>query len=305
MVAVQALDPVPKTGREYYETYKQKPRLPSNPSQYYGKEDWERIGKWRGFLGQDIPEEKYSTIQEAAKAAQALYPVPKTREKYQQTYKQNSRLPSNPSQYYGKEAWERIGKWRGFLGQDIPEEKYPTIEEAAKAAQALYPVPKTREEYQQTYKQKSRLPCNPSECYGKEAWERIRRWKGFLGTAKYPTVEESAIAVQALDPVPKTEQEYQQTYKQNSRLPSSPDQYYGKRAWECIGTWKGFLGTGIYPTIEEAAIAVQALDPVPKTMPEYRQTYKQNSRLPSYPRRYYGIEAWERVGRLKGFLGKK
>ena len=187
--------------------------------------------------------------------------------------------------------------------------KYPTIEEAAKAVQALDPVPKTQEEYRQTYKQNPRLSSSPYAYYGKEEWERIGSWKGFFGQdvpgAKYSTIEEAMVAVQALDPVPQKYKEYQQTHKQNSRLPSSPDQYYGKRAWECIGTWKGFLGTGIYPTIEEAAIAVQALDPVPNTIPEYRQTYKQNSRLPSYPRRYYGIEAWERVGRLKGFLGKK
>ena len=123
----------------------------------------------------------YPTIEEAMVAVQALDPVPKTQRNYSQTYTQNSRLPYGPDKYYRKEAWERIGKWRGFLGQDIPEENYPTIEEVMVAVQTLDPVPKTEQEYSQTYKQNPRLPSSPYTCYGKEAWERIGKWRGFLG----------------------------------------------------------------------------------------------------------------------------
>jgi hypothetical protein len=100
----------------------------------------------KGFLGQPIPEEKYATIEEAMAAAQRLDPVPTSIKEYKKIYPQDARLPHNPRQSYGKEDWDRIGGWKGFLGQPIPEEKYATIEEAMAAIQQLDPVPRTAKE---------------------------------------------------------------------------------------------------------------------------------------------------------------
>ncbi len=301
MEAVQRLDPVPTLIREYHKTYTQDARLPSNPDQHYSKEVWDRIGGWKGFLGQPIPEEKYATTEEAMVAVQRLDPVPTIIKEYQKTYHQDARLPSNPDNYYGKEDWDRIGKWIGFLGTG----KYPTIEEAMEAVQRLDPVPTSHKEYQKTYIQDARLPSSPNEYYRKEAWDRIGKFIGFLGTGKYPTIEEAMAAVQRLDPVPTLIREYHKTYTQDARLLSAPDKYYSKEVWGRIGKWKGFLGTGKYKTIEEAMAAVQRLDPVPKKQREYKKTYPQDARLPSNPNEYYRKEAWDRIGKFIGFLGKR
>ena len=143
---------------QYKASYRQDPRLPGNPSDYY--EDWPGWGK---FLGR---EEKYATWQEASAAAIKLGIASHT--EYKASYRQDPRLPGNPSDYY--EDWPGWGK---FLGR---EEKYATWQEASAAAIKLGI---TRTAYRcGGYRLDSRLPSAPQETYKNKGWPG---WDVFLG----------------------------------------------------------------------------------------------------------------------------
>ncbi|WP_086480468.1 gamma-mobile-trio integrase GmtZ [Oceanospirillum sanctuarii] len=103
-----------KSQPEYYQGYKQDPKLPANPERVY-KEDWE---SWPRFLGT----EKYATLTEASAAAKAL--GFKTQAEYLHDYKQDPKLAGCPSEYYA-EDWEG---WSHFLGTvDESQTAYPQI----------------------------------------------------------------------------------------------------------------------------------------------------------------------------------
>ncbi len=260
-----------KTKTEYQLAYKQDPKLPASPNWFYA-EHWE---SWFDFLATEKPAEKYATLAEASAAVQAR--GIKTRTEYQQAYRQDPKLPASPNWFY-EEDWE---SWFDFLATEKPAEKYATLAEASAAAQSL--GCKTQCEYLRAYRQDPKLPANPNWFYA-EHWES---WFDFLATEKpaekYATLTEASAAAQSLGC--KTQAEYQQAYKQDPKLPSSPYGYYAEH-WE---SWFDFLGTEKpaekYATLAEASAAVQARDI--KTRAEYRQAYRQDPKLPANPNRFY------------------
>ena len=266
-----------KTKTEYKHRYKEDPRLPCDPRQRYSN-DW---NGWPHFLGKKVTE-FYPTLEEASKAAKAL--GIKTWDEYKLRYKEDPHLPCKPERSYSND-WQGMPQ---FLGREVTE-LYPTLEEASKAAQAL--GIKTVTEYRRRYKEDPHLPCKPERSYSND-WIS---WPHFLrtGTGFYPTLEEASKAAQALGI--KTQREYKILYKEDPCLPSSPRQFYSI-------DWKSmphFLGTGFYPTLEEASKAAQALGI--KTVTEYKHRYKEDPHLPSGPHQFYSNDwkSWPH------FLGKK
>ncbi|NRF64593.1 integrase repeat-containing protein, partial [Vibrio coralliilyticus] len=82
----------------------------------------------------------------------------------------------------------------------------------------------------------------------------------------------------------KSKQEYNQRYKEDERLPSSPHSAYADD-WV---DWFSFLDKkkrSWYPTYAEASEAAIGLGI--KSQPEYTQRYKEDDRLPSSPHRVY------------------
>ncbi len=181
----------------------------------------------------------------------------------------------------------------------VPTNLYETVEEAMEAVQKLTPIPTTGETYSYFRFQDPRLPPLPYYTY-QTSWDRIGKWKGFLKTAVYPTVEEAMCAVKKLIPVPKTVDAYQRIYTQDPRLVMNPIKYY-KKDWKRIRGWKGFLDVAFYETIEKAIAAVQKLKPVPTCKDEYRRVCEQDPKLPKSPNQYYRWN-WETF-RWPGFLG--
>ncbi len=201
---------------------------------YYGKEAWESVGGWSGFLGGKKRVPKYKEIQRASSAARLLEIADYA--DYRSRRTADPRLPSNPLDYYGKEAWESIGGWDGFLNRVT---KYPTIEKASQASRRLGVSSWT--EYCRRYKEDPLLPSVPSRFYGKEAWESIGGWDGFLNrVTKYPTIQEASQAVQSLGIIDYAD--YRSRREKDPRLPGNPWHYFGKEAWGLIGGWPGFLG---------------------------------------------------------------
>lgn len=92
------------SARDYIKLHKQDTGLPSNPSTYYP--DWI---DWHDYLGTTKQKDRYyKTLKRASSAARALK-VTSARE-YIKAYKRDSKLHSNPSQFY--QDWV---SWDNFL----------------------------------------------------------------------------------------------------------------------------------------------------------------------------------------------
>ncbi|HAX11138.1 MAG TPA: hypothetical protein DCX68_13975 [Marinobacter hydrocarbonoclasticus] len=265
-----------KTNKDYRKGYKQDPKLPAAPQQFYA-EDWT---DWYDFFGAERPGEIYATYAEASEAAQRLGFKRST--EYNQSYKRDPKLPSNPYQVYA-EDW---ADWYDFFGTERPGEMYATYAEASKAAQRL--GLKTNKDYGKGYKQDPKLPAAPQQVYA-EDWID---WYDFFGTKRpgemYATYDEASKAVQHLGF--KLSSEYRKGYGQDPKLPAHPQLQYAED-WT---DWYDFLGTErpaeVYATYAEASEAAQCLGL--RTIKEYREGYDQDPKLPIDPWRSYA-EDWE------------
>ena len=144
-------------------------RLPHSPRLKYSNV-WEERGKWKGFLNIITI---YETWQDASKAAIKLNIM--SSKQYEDMYTQNVKLPKNPIYRYA-EDWKKNGGWDGFLNITRIE-KYPTWEEASKAAVKL--GIKSSRDYKIKYFKDERLPSSPRNSYSGN-WESKNKWIGFL-----------------------------------------------------------------------------------------------------------------------------
>jgi hypothetical protein len=265
---------------EYFQCYRENPRLPSNPYATYSA-DWR---SWPQFLGKN---EKvfYSSFTEAQQAAQALGIT--SYQEYQQRYREDPHLPCNPYATYSAD-WQ---SWPLFLGK-VEKVFYPSLTEAQQAAQTLAIT--SYQEYQQRYREDPRLPSNPNAIYSSD-WQS---WPLFLGKNEkvfYSSFAEAQQAAQALGIT--SYQEYLQRYREDQCLPSIPAKTYSAD-WR---SWPQFLGKDekiVYPSFAEAQQAIRALDITSKQ--EYLQRYRDDPRLPSTPAKIYSADwrSWPQ------FLGK-
>ena len=209
---------------------------------------------------------------------------------YNLRYKSDPLLPSSPATRYTDE-WRG---WDNYLGKTSTY-FYSTYAEAQKSAKNLGIKSKTA--YAYTRKEDPLLPSQPDTIYPNE-WGG---WKQFLGTnwILYPTHEEARQATVKLGIQGRVD--YINRYKQDPRLPSSPESKY-KNNWQ---GWEYFTGVAKsnkepreppqkkyiagseapYPNLGEAQQATQRLSI--NTHKEYRELYKVDPRLPSAPDERY------------------
>lgn len=103
-----------KSIKEYWQRYKEDPKLPSNPARVYKKE-WESFGGWDAFFDKKVEIETpdyYATVEEASESASKL--GIRFKHEYKYFYKKDPKLPPNPEKTYIKD-WVRLGGWDGFL----------------------------------------------------------------------------------------------------------------------------------------------------------------------------------------------
>lgn len=294
--AMKAVKKLKISSSDYHTRYREDPRLPSSPQKIYEK-DWDRIGRWTGFMGRQ-QKDPYTTIEEATESVVRLKIL--SREDYQARYKEDSRLPSNPSNVYSSD-WKNIGEWSGFLGKPV-KNFYSSVEEAMEAAIRLEIF--SSEDYKRLHKEDPRLHSNPNILY-KTDWNRIGKWPGFFGRPKdfYSTVEEAMEAVVKLKILRRESiKGYFSRYKEDPRLPSSPHYFY-KKDWSRIGGWPGFLGRpkDFYPTVDEVMNALKKLKI--HNSKGYQSRYKEDPRLPSNPNEVYKDD-WDRIGGWAGLFGR-
>lgn len=210
--------------------------------------------------------DKYSTYEKASSAAKSLNISSKAQ--YHKFYKVDPKLPSKPAFLY-QDDWV---SWPDFLGK---EGFYSCYKEARRAAQSLHIV--TMAQYLKTYKKDPKLPSDPQRVY-KNDWQGF---PDFLGKESfYPTYNEASKAAQALQI--KTMVQYGDTYKADSRLPANPDVVYHNE-------WNGandFLKKpSFYSSHHAASKAAKALHIT--SVPQYKQRYKLDAKLPSAPELVY------------------
>ena len=257
------------TSTEYNKHYKEDARLPSTPYAVY-KAEWQN---WPHFLG-NPKVSIYRTLAEASRAAIALGIT--TKIEYIRRHKEDAKLPTNPNSVY-KAEWQG---WPHFLGNPkVP--LYRTLAEASQAAIALGIT--TRTEYSKRFKEDARLPATPY-CVYKTEWQG---WPHFLDNPKVPlyrTLAEASRAAIALGITSYTE--YGRRYKENARLPSSPDVFYAAE-WK---SWSDFCLPQKISTLRELKQATKVLQI--KDSWEYRESRKNYKILPSHPERFEGWVNW-------------
>lgn len=178
---------------------------------------------------------RYPNLIKAAQAARRL--KARTARDYYEKCKQDPLLPSDPENYYGRDAWKKFGGWPAYLIKRTYAKPYRTIEQAMASIQKL--EIKTWRQYCVRRVEDPRLPANPKYQYS-EDWEKIGRWNGYLGNPiHYATYEEASQAAQKLRM--RTRGEYRRRRFMNLRLPSNPNRSY-QAVWKARGGWPGFLG---------------------------------------------------------------
>jgi hypothetical protein len=155
--------------KDYSTRFREDPGLPVSPALQYAKNGWT---DWYEFLGKEKPS-FYKSFGEAQSAATAL--GVKNATDYRRQRHKDSKLPSDPSQFYAELGWSG---WCDFLG--IGQRCfYDTYIEAQTAAQAL--GAKSQRDYQKRYRVDTKLPSTPHIIYAQTGW---MGFADFLGTKK-------------------------------------------------------------------------------------------------------------------------
>ncbi len=265
---------------EYEKRFKEDMKLPSNPRKFYSKE-WPNRGGWSIFFGRAV-KDFYLTFAEAQKAV-ALLNI-NSRAEYSKRYKEDPKLPSEPSFTYSKE-WPIKNGVLVFLGKEI-KTFYTTLAEAQQAT-ALLGI-NTYSEYKIHYKKDPKLTCDPNKFYSAELSVLNEGKNDFFGVAIknfYPTLAEAQRAVASLGIT--TQIEYTERYKEDVKLPSCPLITYEKEL-PLKKRWEEFTGkkiNNLYRTLSEAQHAVFSLGIT--SSKEYSKRYKEDTRLPSTPHVFY------------------
>lgn len=164
----------------------------------------------------------YSTYAEASAAARALGVTSEA--EYEEGYRFDLRLPSNPAAYYDGQWTD----WYNFLGKER-KSFYDTMEEAGRAAITLGIG--TPAQYKMQHKKDPRLPSNPNLAY-KATW---MGWPQFFGRGRskpYTTVKDASAATRRLGIA--SQSQYRTRYKEDPRLPS----------YSHLIKMKGWVGAG-------------------------------------------------------------
>lgn len=292
---------------------KEDPRLPSNPSGYYP--DYTQKGGPNYFFSKPS---LYTTLDEARASVEKLGISSRT--EYRTRYKEDPRLPSNPSEYYpdyaqngGQKSFLAKGKSKVEPTLSAPREiikpqsvevttRYTTLALFYDAVHRLN-ITSIRQ-YFREYRNDGKLPSDPPKYYsGYHAYGGSR----FFFNTKYPTwqdavlaagsdqasdlkllvtpygtVKEASAAAQALGIT--SVKDYFVSYTDDPRLPGNPRAFYSDN-YRLLGCSAFFGKREKYETLKEASEATRRLKLDKKG--DYAVRYKEDPRLPSNPHIFY------------------
>jgi hypothetical protein len=261
-----------KKSEAYPASYREDPRLPASPSVIYADIGWE---DWYGFLGNEKPN-LYETYTDAQAAAQKM--GIRTREDHLARYHEDPRLAASPGVTYAGSGWI---DWYDFLGNEKPN-PYRTYLDAQTAAQNMGITSKV--EYFIRYREDSQLPGRPEMVYTNTGW---RDWYDFLGKEKSPwySYEEAQAACWVMEI--KSGADYAIRYKEDPKLPSTPNTTYTDTGWT---GWAEFLGKEKVYSYAEAQAVCREMGI--KNSTDYSIRYQEDSRLHAVPDRTYIDCGW-------------
>ena len=177
-----------------------------------------------------INEPNYKTWQEASVAAIKL--KVKTKIGYSMKYRLDPKLPSHPNIIY-----QDFPGWRKFLGKG--DKFYETWQEASIAVINMKNIDSVVL-YKKAYKNDPKLPAQPGQVYDDfPGWNKFLGRLGRLGKRRkdfYGTWQEASVAIIAMGTI-KSEREYFKKYKNDSKLPATPSDFY-----KDFPGYKKFLG---------------------------------------------------------------
>ncbi|CRM45357.1 Site-specific recombinase XerC [Pseudomonas sp. 24 E 13] len=261
-----------KKSEAYPASYREDPRLPASPSVIYADIGWI---DWYEFLGNEKTN-PYETYTDAQAAAQKL--GIKTREDHLARYHEDPRLPASPGVIYASSGWI---DWYDFLGNE-KSNPYTTYSDAQAATQNMGITSKV--DYNIRYREDSQLPGRPDTLYANTGW---KDWFDFLGKERSPwySYEEAQAACWAMDI--KNGADYGIRYKEDPKLPSTPNMTYANTGWT---GWLEFLGKEKVYSYAEAQIVCRAMGI--KNSTDYSLRYQEDPRLHAVPERTYHDCGW-------------
>ena len=264
------------SGNDYRYKYKQDPKLPAKVRRFYGGDIFDSFGGWDKFLNKIT---FYKTIEEASKATIKLGIV--LSDDYKVRRKEDSMLPSNPSNHYGKKTYDNFGGWIAYTGQEHTS-KYETIEEASIASINLGII--NGEDYRDKCKQDPKLPVDARKFYGRDIFDSFGGWDKFLNKITYyKTIEEASEATIKLGIV--LADDYKVRQREDLRLPSNPSKHYGKKIYEKFGGWSAYTGQGVkllpFHKAKEHIKKIQTIKTISNYV-SYRKRHPEDG-LPSRP----------------------
>ncbi len=248
------------------------PRLPGDPCKYPGFPGWLR------FLGKE-KRRMYSSMNAAMKSVKHLKIT--TKEEYYKRYQEDSKLPSSPSNHWGK-------KWPGwgiFLGTKTAP-LYSTWQQAARVTKKL--GIKTPNEYKRRHKEDPRLPKDPPTYRGCKSWNQFF---GIEPKNFYPTWQELALVCN--EHQVSSTKEYRALCKEDKRLPLDPWDFY--KDFPGFATFLKYGRSRVsspYPSCEEASLAAKKLGITSSV--KYREEYKRDPQLYASPS-FLGYERGKKV----------
>lgn len=215
-----------------------------------------------------LEQDFYPTWEEAAVAVQKL--GFKNQRDYLKNYRLDPKLPSSPYS-----AYKNFPGFEIFLYGQI-KEFYETLEQAAVSIRKL--GIRTPDEYELKRNLDPKLPASLYATYD--------GFKGFRYLWFYLSYDEASNAAQKLGI--KNIRQYKLRYKEDPRLPSSPDQIYNE-----FISWESFLSSKKYSNWNDAFEAIKSLGI--KNGSEYKDRYTEDKKLPSRLDVYEDFPGWKHL----------
>jgi hypothetical protein len=253
---------------DYYVKQREDPRLPFNPSKFYGKKIFDNFGGWLAYIGQNSV--SFSKAKELIQEIQNI----KSISDYVSYRKKNPDygLPTKPYSTYAQE-WKG---WFDFLG--VPEKPiYKSLKEALVACNNLgITIPR---DFGTMSRLDPKLPTSLPMYYHNE-W---KEWNAHFDLiSPYDTWQEAHEAVQELNV--NSLSEYKEVFKKDKKLTWNPNVIY-KDVWVNNGGWDGFLGKLMGSITASNDIKLKGIH----DLSSYEKLQKSTDFLPEDPLVHYGL----------------
>lgn len=227
---------------DYSKVAKENDTLPEDPKEFF-KDIWESKNGWKGLITLTNPNIKnyYPTFVEWQEATKKIN-ITNSLE-YIVNRNKDSLLHVDPKEVYkGFDSWENaLPLYEKPARNPTVKDPYKTLKEVGEATLKL--GISTVNEYKMKRHLDPRLVSNPSMTYENE-WKHNGGWRtamplSYRGVEFYEKFKEASKAVIELEI--KTTTEYAKRYKEDPRLPSNPNAFFGE-IYSQMGGWKSFSG---------------------------------------------------------------